>query len=200
MTIGKRDDIPGTAPHGARRTLAAIRGFTLLELITTIAIAAILMAIAVPNLTMFVENNRMKVTVGDVAAALNFARSEASKRRFPVTVCARASDTTCANSATWNSGLLVFADSDGNGTFDPGAPGNEILRVVDSLPDHVTLETRGFVTPGYLQYSSAGETNVSGRFRICNSRTGYDNIARSIDITPTGRANVDPNKYLCSAL
>lgn len=196
-TISECGNVRGAAPHSAGHASPTSRGFTLIELITTLFIAAILMTIAMPNLAMFLENNRVKQAVGDLAADLNFARSEASKRRFPVTVCARASGNVCANSASWNNGWLVFADDDGNGAVDGN---NEILRVVDKLPDNVTVETSGFATPAYAQYSASGESNVSGRFKICDSRTGYENIARAIDIAATGRANVDPQKYACSAL
>lgn len=172
------------------------RGFTLIELIITITIAAILLGLAVPGMQGFVENNRMKLTVGQLADSLNFARSEATKRRFPVSVCPRSTDTSCAGGGAWNSGWLVFTDDDSNGVID-GI--NEVLRVVDSLPNHVTLETSGFAT-SYVQYSSTGELNVSGRFKICNNQSSFDSISRAIDVSATGRANVDPNKYLCGAL
>ena len=173
------------------------RGFTLIELIITITIAAILLGLALPAMQMFVENNRVKLTVGQLADSLNYARSEASKRRYPVSVCARTSDTSCAGGATWDGGWLVFTDDDGNGAIDGS---NEVLRDVDSLPDHITLETSGFVTSNYVRYSPTGELNVSGRFKICNNRTGYENISRTIDVSAAGRANVDPNKYICSTL
>jgi type IV fimbrial biogenesis protein FimT len=171
-------------------------GFTLIELIVTITIAAILLGLAVPGMQGFVENNRIKLTVGQLADSLNYARSEATKLRFPVTVCPRSTDSSCAGGGAWAGGWLVFSDDDGNGVIDGT---NAVLRVVDSLPNHVTLETSGFAT-SYAQYSSTGELNVSGRFKICNNQTGYENISRAIDVSATGRANVDPSKYLCTSL
>ena len=185
----RRTRVPVPPPH---------RGFTLVELVATIVIAAILIAIAVPNMRMFVEKNRVKLAVGELATTLNFARSEATKRRFPITVCARASDSSCtAGGTSWNGGWLVFADADGNGAIDAG---NEILRITSSLPQNVTLESKGFTTPAIMQYSSAGELSVNGKFKICNSEPGYENIARAIDISATGRASVDPATYTCSAI
>ena len=172
------------------------RGFTLIELVITIIIAAILLGLAVPGMQGFVENNRVKLTVGQLADSLNYARSEASKLRFPVSVCPRSTDNSCSGGGAWSGGWLVFSDNDGNGAIDGD---NVVLRVVDSLPNHVTLETSGFAT-SYAQYSSTGELNVSGRFKICNDQPGFESISRAIDVSGTGRANVDPNKYLCGAL
>lgn len=190
---------PGVERHFRPRAavLTRNRGFTLIELIITIVISAILLGLALPGMQGFVENNRVKLTVGQLADSLNYARSEASKRRFPVSVCARSSESSCAGGAAWAGGWLVFTDDDGNGAID-GV--NEVLRDVDNLPDNVTLVTSGFATSNYVQYSPTGELNVSGRFKICNDRTGFENIARAIDVSATGRANVDPNKYLCAAL
>lgn len=180
--------------------LSPYRGFTLIELVVTIVIAGILIAIAVPNMRMFVEKNRVKLAVGELATGLSYARSEATKRRFPVTVCARASDSSCSGGGTsWNGGWLMFTDVDGNGAYEL-ANENEILRVMNSLPLNVTLESKDFTTPTYLQFSAAGELNVNGRFKICNSEPGYENIARAIDVSAAGRASVDPASYTCSAL
>lgn len=188
--------------HGLSRTAvsATNRGFTLIELVVTIVIAGILMAIAVPNLRLFVEKNRVKLAVGELVTGLNYARSEATKRRFPISVCARATDSSCAGSGTsWNNGWLMFTDADGNGAYET-ANGNEILRVMNSLPTNVTLESKNFVTPTFLQYSSAGELNVNGQFKICNSEPGYEKIARAIDVSATGRTSVDPATFDCSAI
>ena len=181
--------------HAAAR--APTRGFTLIELIITIVIASVLLTLALPAMQGFVENNRVKLTVGQLADSLNYARSEASKLRFPVSVCARSTNESCAGGATWDGGWLVFTDDDGNGAKDGN---NEVLRVVDSLPENITLLTSGFATPNHVRYSATGELNVSGRFKICSNRTGFENISRAIDVSATGRANVDPNKYLCAAI
>lgn len=62
------------------------RGFTLIELMVTVTLTAVMLAIGVPSFRSFVATQRVKSTSFDVAAALLLARSEAVKRNRPVTV------------------------------------------------------------------------------------------------------------------
>lgn len=64
------------------------RGFTLIEMMVTIAVMAIIAGIAFPNLRDFVVNNRVSTQTNEFVAVLNFARSEAIKRGADVRVCA----------------------------------------------------------------------------------------------------------------
>lgn len=68
------------------------RGFTLIELIVTIAILAILLGLAAPSFRDLIENNRTATRTNDLVAALNFARSEAIKRGVDVSLCRTGAD------------------------------------------------------------------------------------------------------------
>ena len=69
-------------------------GFTLLELMVVLAIAGVLMAIGIPAMGDFIRNCRITSAANDVMAALHFTRSEAIKRRMPVTLCTSANAVT----------------------------------------------------------------------------------------------------------
>jgi type IV fimbrial biogenesis protein FimT len=73
------------------RVRARSRGFTLLELMTAIAVAAILAAVSIPMYTSFVRNQRVKTAAYDLSYALTLARGEALKRNSPVAVSPNAS-------------------------------------------------------------------------------------------------------------
>ncbi len=60
-------------------------GFTLLELMVVVVIAGILLAIGVPAMGNFIRNSRMTAAANDLMGTLHYARSEAIKRRAPVT-------------------------------------------------------------------------------------------------------------------
>ncbi len=62
------------------------RGFTLVELLVTMTLVAILSAIALPSLSSFVTNSRVSSRANDFVAAINLARSEAVKRSSGVTI------------------------------------------------------------------------------------------------------------------
>jgi len=96
---------------------ASSRGFTLVELIVALAVAAILLAMAVPSLGDLLRNNRLAAANNELVTSLNVARAEALRRGRPVTVCASADQRSCASSNNWATGWVVFED-----TVNTGAP------------------------------------------------------------------------------
>ncbi|MDJ0747831.1 MAG: GspH/FimT family pseudopilin [Woeseiaceae bacterium] len=82
-------------------------GFTLYELMVTVTVAAIIASFAVPGFQNLVSNNRSVTHTNDFVTALNLARSEATRRRFPIDVCASADGATCSGSNDWSTGWIV---------------------------------------------------------------------------------------------
>lgn len=108
------------------------RGFTLLELMVTLAIIAILTRVAAPSVIAMMKNNRTFSEANTFVGDLQFARAEAVKRGQPVTVCPSSNGTTCvASSNNWEAGWIVFSDPAGNGTFDSSA--DSLMRVRAAL-------------------------------------------------------------------
>lgn len=104
------------------------RGFTLVELIITVIVAAVLAAIAVPNMSVFVKNNARAARLNSMVTALNYARAEAVDRNVRVTLCKSAAFADCdaVGNGEFENGWIVFIDGGVLGTVD-GA--DEILRV-----------------------------------------------------------------------
>jgi len=105
---------------GALIKRTTIRGFTLVEVLITIAIASILLTIAIPSFRYVTNSNRIAGEVNGLLGDLQFARAEAIKEGRTVTVCTSADGATCAGVTTWQSGWIVFSDPTDVGVVDPG--------------------------------------------------------------------------------
>ncbi len=166
-------------------------GFTLIELIITVALAAIVVTIGIPSFRTAILNNSRTAQVNEFVGVLNIARSEAIKRGVRVTICRRLNDTTCATDTTsiWENGWIVFVDQNQDGVIDAG---EEILKVYGAIPNNFTLRTGGAFTQS-VAYLPSGVSNSNSNlgadtFRLCDSR-GVDQ-ARFIVISITGRVRV----------
>ena len=172
-----------------------IAGFTLLELIVTLALAAIIITVAVPAFQETMRRNRRATQANDLVSALSLARSEAIKRGEMVTICRSSDQTDCTAGANWEDGWLVFVDSntaagDAIGTLDDSE--EPALRVYAGLSGDNTLRVNGNFQ-NYLSYLpnglSRGSTALpTGTFRLCDDQGAAD--ARYIEINSTGRVQV----------
>ena len=85
------------------------RGFTLIELMVTLAVAGILLAVGVPSFINVIVGNRLATQSNELVSAFHWARSEAVKRNQPIRLC-RAADagaTDCAGAGLWEHWIVV---------------------------------------------------------------------------------------------
>lgn len=165
-------------------------GFTLIELIITLTIAGILLALAGPAMRDFILNQRLTTQANDFIADLNFARSEAIKRAGNVTICRQGGSLTspsCNAGSAWGAGRVIFVDTDADSTIDAG---EETLRVQESLDGvNNTLTVVGSVALNSIVFAATGLTTLStgqeAAVRLCDSR---GTVAVTISVNYTGRA------------
>lgn len=166
------------------------RGFTLLELMITIAVAAIVAGIAVPSFQSLIENNRVQTQANTFFTSLIAARSEAVKRNHPVVLCKSADGASCTTGNNWEQGWLSFADADADSVLDTG---EDILQSYPSAPAITIRAVNG--ADDLLAYLSDGTVAAAETFNIC---TDSDTTrGRQIIITVTGRPSRDLGATAC---
>ncbi|WP_417660587.1 GspH/FimT family pseudopilin [Pseudomonas sp.] len=99
------------------------KGFTLIELMVTVAVLAIVITVAAPSFSNLLADNRASALANELQGALQLARSEAIKRRQNVTVCrSNAAQDDCADGTNWANGWLVeLANGDILKVWDPAS-------------------------------------------------------------------------------
>jgi type IV fimbrial biogenesis protein FimT len=194
MLEGDRSD----RHNDGRARAGAAPGFTLVELMVVVMIAAILLGIAVPALQNLFAVNQLNSIADSFAAALNEARSEAGKYGVPVAL-------TSAGGTNWGSGWTMFVDTNGNGTLDAGQTPPEItLRTGSPVPASYTMTADGasaaafagkfwFDSTGRLLDNTGASAVASALFQVCQGGGPPGGAARLITVAPSGRVRVAQN-------
>jgi len=187
-------------------------GFTLIELMITVAVVAVLLVVGVPSLKTFMQTNRLISSTNDLISALHIARTEAIKNNARVSICESSNGKTCGNTGNWRTGWIVFIDSNGDlaNTGAPCAAPNTdcLLRIHDAFDDTelsisgvdanaAAISSFTFTSRGLPKQVNG--TAQSGTFSICTFDSS-DNVigSRAVVLSLSGRARVSDNAAVIS--
>ncbi len=168
-------------------------GYTMLELLTTVAVAALLLSLGVPSLNSLVRSNRIVSDTNEFIATINMARAEALNNVLQVTVCKSRNQVSCDASASWHDGWIVFVDNDEDEQRDTAAPVETLLLVHEDLEGSNTLRSAAFSNwiafrPNGLAIGNAANAGV---FSLCNDAGAT--YGRDISISRIGSTSIDEN-------
>lgn len=160
-----------------------IRGFSLLELLTTLIIIAILTTLAIPAWQQFIAPQQGTVVMQQLLNNINLARSEAIKRGVVITLCGSTDHKTC--SGDWQQGQILFIDSAAKAQVQQA---DSILAVTDLVHHAGLLSWHASRSNDYLQFEPSGNTlGQAGTFIYCPSNRD-DRFAQAIIVSLSGRA------------
>ncbi len=168
----------------------AYTGFTLVELMITLAVGILILSIGIPAFTNLMSGNRATAYANDLVGALRLARSEAVKRGEGVTVCASNAAYSECDGNNWANGWLVFTDPDNDRTYTAGT--DDLIRVW-TAPEGGIVFTG--TTPNSIRFLASGE--LSGNVNDFSIKLSHcsGNQARTISISRLGRA--EANRSAC---
>ena len=169
-------------------------GFTIIELMATLTLVAVLAALAAPSVHEMIATARLKSHNSALQSSLMLARSEAINRKKRVVVCKSPDQAACTTTGDWRQGWIVFIDNNDNAAVDAGEAilqkvsalsGSFVLRGTNNIGDYVS-----FTSSGAAKVSAAADTFQTGVFTLCQVDSPN---ARQIELFATGRLSLTSN-------
>lgn len=161
---------------GKGRVRPGMAGYTLVELMVTLAVVGILAAVAVPAMTSLIAGNRLAGASSELASSLQLARSEAIRRNAQVTICASNNGTTCAASTDWSSWIVTGRDN----AAAAGAANDVILAHATPGAMRVTGPSAGIV------FRPSGLIRAGAALSVCAPTAALAENRRDINVMISG--------------
>ncbi len=175
---------PFSKPVGTRagQTRSDSKGTSLMDVLTTLAVASLLFGVGIPGFQHYLANSRLVSSTNLLSRSLALARSEAVKRGSHVVICKSRDQQTCTPAGSWRQGWIIFEDH----LPDRQRDENESLIFAKSeLPTAVNLNYSAFRSANFIAFRPTGITKTNGTFTLCYNEDA--NSARALILSKTGR-------------
>ncbi|MFM2274350.1 MAG: hypothetical protein RL211_222 [Pseudomonadota bacterium] len=183
--------------HQILKSTSRERGFTSIELLITVTLLGVLLAIGLPSFQSLIASSRLTTATNDLLASLAQTRSEAVRLGNRVSICKSANGTQCVTTGDWEQGWIIFADSnrttpDANNAFVN--TGENISFLAQALPGGIVVKGNATVSQ-YVSFSADGQSKSlngafqAGTIRVCSTSGALsdDKRARDLVINSVGR-------------
>jgi type IV fimbrial biogenesis protein FimT len=168
-------------------------GFTLIELMVTISVMAVVLMIAAPSFSDAVLSMKLNSHANNLVAGIYAARSEAIKRNASVNLCASADGTTCANSGGWEQGWIVMCNTNDNTTCNTGGPNTIVIQrqpAADAGFSVIALATGTATVMRSITFQATGVGVPPTTLTLCRATPNVGHTERIVTISATGRPTV----------
>lgn len=187
------------------RTSCLARGFTLIELMLTLAVAAVLLLVAAPNFVSFQRNSELTSLANKLVGAINSARGEAMKTGRNAYVIP-------LNSSDWAEGWRVYVDLNGNDVYDAGT--DTLMLSEPAVPSYMTITGNNgaaiSTTPvPHIGFNGSGFAQSIGNKTLANlslvikrndtSASNADSETRLVIVARTGRTRACKKSANCTS-
>jgi type IV fimbrial biogenesis protein FimT len=159
-------------------------GFTVLELLITLALVSVLLVTGIPGLRDYHLNQKIKSATALLLSDLKLARNEAISLNTWTVACPGDPTTGCKSQSQWNGGWLVFADLNGDQSWQADEP---LLRNSNALDDMSAMSAASRQRIRFLSGGSAPGSNTS--IVLCDKR-GWQK-GQKIVLSNSGRIRMD---------
>lgn len=168
-----------------------MRGFTLIELMVTIAILAILLGIAVPSFNDATLGSKLGSYANNLVASINLARSEAIKRNTLMTLCVSTNGTSCATTGGWEQGWIVACKTTNPSTScDGSGPDWIVFHRQQATASGFKISEVSSTTVRLIELMPTGVGSTPASFVLCRAAPSVGTQQRQMSLTSTGRATV----------
>lgn len=162
------------------------KGFSLIELMVTLAIAAIVLSVGVPSFRSVIMDGRLTTVANQFVTSVSLARSAAVRYQRNAFVCTSSNYDdpipVCTASTDWSNGWIVWVDKDRDAVTDA----NEIISVFAPLSDSSSFSSLG--TAGFAYNARGFSLSGGDELTLCDTRTAE--TGRLIRVNAVGRTNV----------
>ena len=174
----------------AGRSFSAHAGFTVIEVLVTLVLAAIVLGVALPSLQQFSANNQVVAASNSIVTGLNFARFNAITTGDDITICPSADGVACSN-GNWGRNWIVFNDQDSDNAPDPA----EVLKTeaIDTAVD-----TSGFGQA--IVFRSDGVTSLGSNATITSCNAFSEESNKCIDVVVNAFGSIESESRLVAVV
>lgn len=170
------------APSSIKVLHKKSKGFTLVEILTTVGILGIIATLALPSLIQFIVNMRVDNEIGTMHRMLLTARNTAINSETNVTICPLSGNS--CNNTNWQNEVSIFVDNDSDGVLE-AADDDVLIQVKEAIKDGDKLQ---FPT-AFLTYMATGNLAIRGSARTFSyCPKSHEEWSRGIILSISGRA------------